>query len=240
MLVLAAVTILWGNLGALRQKNLTRLLGYSSMAHSGYLLLGTVALSKLGVDAIVYYLVQYLFTSFACFFVLGALTKSGSGTDLNDLTGLSRRSPLLCWTLVASMLSMAGIPPLSGFMAKYMVFAVVPDYSTFSVLYFTVLGLALLGVVVSVVYYFSVIRVMWEPTPAAARAPVPSAGPVTGGALVVCLAVMLGLGVYQGPLLGAISQASASLGLPATSAAAAEAAAAGAVGGTAVAGAAAQ
>lgn len=224
VLVLAAVTILWGNLGALRQKNLTRMLGYSSMAHSGYLLLGTVALNTLGVDAIVYYLVQYLFTSFACFFVLGALAKSGSGSDLNDLRGLNQRAPLLSWTLVASMLSMAGIPPLSGFMAKFMVFAAVPDYAEFSALYFTVLGLALLGVVVSVVYYFSVVRVMWEPAAKSAKAP-SSAGPVTNGALIVCIAVMLGLGVYQGPLLGMIGKASASLGLPTANAAPAGAAA---------------
>lgn len=220
VLVLAAVTILWGNLGALRQKELTRLLGYSSMAHSGYLLLGTVTLSALGVEGIMYYLVQYLFTSLACFFVLGALYKSGRGTSLGDIKGLSQRAPLLSWVLVASMLSMAGIPPLSGFMAKYMIFAAVPDYSAFSTLYFSVLGLALLGVVVSIVYYLSVIRLMWEPadsakvadhTQGSQRAPL-CAGPVLGGASLVCVAAMLVLGVYQAPVLEVIGKASASLG----------------------------
>ena len=168
----------------------------------------------LGVDAIVYYLVQYLFTSLACFFVLAALIKGGHGLQLADLAGLSRRSPLLAWALVAAMLSMAGIPPLSGFMAKYMVFAAVPDYSAFGPLYFTVLALALVGVVVSVVYYFSVIRAMWEDdTRCDTATRSPTAGPVLGGALTVCVGVMLVLGVYQGPLLDAIGGASASLGL---------------------------
>jgi NADH-quinone oxidoreductase subunit N len=166
-------------------------------------------------------LAQYLFTSLACFFVLGTLAKNGKGTKLSDLSGLVRRSPLLGWTLVASMLSMAGIPPLSGFMAKYMVFAAVPDYAEFSTLYFTVLGLALLGVVVSVVYYFGVIRAMWDDVPASDERSQGSGnelkvGPMLGGALVVCVAAMLVLGVYQGPLLEVIGGASKSLGLGAS------------------------
>jgi NADH-quinone oxidoreductase subunit N len=218
ILVLAAVTILWGNIGALRQTELKRMLGYSSMAHSGYLLLGTVALNALGVNAILYYLVQYLFTNLACFFVLGVLAKNGEGSTLADLSGLNRRAPFLSWALIASMLSMAGIPPLSGFLAKYMVFAAVPDYSGYDRLYFTVLALALVGVVISVVYYFGIIRVMWtdNSTDTAKPARVKTelnAGLGLGGALAVCVAAMVVLGVYQTPVLDVIGKASASLGL---------------------------
>jgi NADH-quinone oxidoreductase subunit N len=210
-LVIAGITIVWGNLGALRQRELKRLLGYSSMTHSGYLLFGTVAVSALGAEAMIFYLVQYLFTSLACFFVLGALARNGHGSTLDELAGLSKRAPFLSWALLASLLSMAGIPPLSGFLAKFLVFSAVPDYSGYEALYFTVLSLALVGVVVSAVYYLGVARVLWADGPR--EAPVQPTSSALWLGLAACVAVILVLGIYQDPVLRAAERASASLGL---------------------------
>lgn len=211
VLVVAGITIVWGNLGALQQKDLKRLLGYSSMTHSGYLLLGTVAMSALGAESVIFYLAQYLFTSLACFFVLAALAQNGAGSAIEELRGLSRRAPFLSWGLMASLLSMAGIPPLSGFLAKYMVFSAVPDYSAYETLYFAVLGLALVGVVVSAVYYFGVVRVLWADGPESATSQPSNLVLSTG--LAVCVVAMLGLSVYQAPVLEAAARATLGLGL---------------------------
>jgi NADH-quinone oxidoreductase subunit N len=210
ILVIAAVTILWGNLGALQQKDLKRLLGYSSMAQSGYLLFGTVAMSAGGTEAVLFYLVQYLFATLAFFLVLAALAQNGIGSSVEDLRGLSQRAPLLSWTLLAALLSMAGIPPLSGFLAKYMLFSAVPEYAGYPVLYFASLGLSLLGVVISAFYYLGVIRMMWAESPEQRSYAV-------GRRLLVpitaCGLAMLVLGVYQEPVLKLASKASLSMGL---------------------------
>ncbi|MBI4309284.1 MAG: NADH-quinone oxidoreductase subunit N, partial [Candidatus Omnitrophica bacterium] len=121
-LVLAALTantMCYGNLGALFQTNIKRLLGYSSIAHAGYLLMGAAAGSALGVSAINFYLLGYLFTNLAAFLVIVLFCIAAKSDNIEDYAGLSQRSPLLACVLLLALVSLAGLPPLAGFFGKF-------------------------------------------------------------------------------------------------------------------------
>jgi NADH-quinone oxidoreductase subunit N len=119
LIIISAVTILYGNLCAIPQQNLKRLLGYSSIAHAGYLLLGIAALNGAGQAAVLYYLSGYLFTVLAAFTVICVALRQLDHEDIAGLAGLGRRSPLLAATMTLAMVSLAGIPPLAGFFGKF-------------------------------------------------------------------------------------------------------------------------
>jgi NADH-quinone oxidoreductase subunit N len=216
LLIVAGPTVVWGSFGALKQTDLRRLMGYSSVTHTGYLLFAAVSGAALSVTAILFYLVQYVFSTLACFFVMAQLTRNGSGYSIAGLSGLNRRAPWLSWMMAASLLSLTGIPPLSGFLAKYLVLAAVPNYTAFAPLYFVVLGLVLIAVVVSVVYYFGILRAMWseaQPQAATSEHTTFSSDTTLGGALLACVALIVLLGVYPQPLLGWAERASGSFEL---------------------------
>ena len=117
LIVISGITILYGNLCALPQRNLKRLLGYSGIAHAGYLLLGVAALNASGQAAVMYYLAGYLFTVLAAFTVICLVARQTDTEDISALAGLNQRSPLLAATMTLAMASLAGIPPLAGFFA---------------------------------------------------------------------------------------------------------------------------
>src|SRR2546426_2982259 len=125
LMVMSAITILYGNLCAIPQRNLKRLLGYSSIANAGYLLLGVAALSRAGSSAILYYLAGYLFTVLAAFTVICLVMRKLEGEDISALAGLHQRSPLLAATMTLAMVSLGGIPPLAGFFGKFLLFKAV-------------------------------------------------------------------------------------------------------------------
>ena len=120
LIIISGITILYGNLCALPQRNLKRLLGYSSIAHAGYLLLGVAALSASGQAAVLYYLSGYLFTVLGAFTVICLVMRHLDNEDISALAGLHQRSPLLATTLTLAMVSLAGIPPLAGFFGKFL------------------------------------------------------------------------------------------------------------------------
>src|SRR5207245_7091622 len=120
LIVISAVTILYGNLCAIPQRNVKRLLGYSSIANAGYLLLGVAALSQAGSMAILYYLGGYLFAVLAAFTVICVVMRQVDGEEISALAGLNQRSPLLAATLTLAMVSLAGVPPLAGFFGKFL------------------------------------------------------------------------------------------------------------------------
>lgn len=120
LMVMAAVTILYGNLCAIPQRNLKRLLGYSSIANAGYLLLGVAAMTPAGSEAVLYYLAGYLFTVLAAFSVVAIIIRKTDIEDVSGLAGLNQRSPLLAATLTLAMVSLAGVPPLAGFFGKFL------------------------------------------------------------------------------------------------------------------------
>ena len=169
LIVISAITILYGNLCAIPQRNLKRLLGYSSIAHAGYLLLGVAALSASGQSALMYYLAGYVFTVMAGFFVITLVMRHLATEDISGLAGLNQRSPLLAATLTIAMVSLAGIPPLAGFFGKFLLLKAVIEaaQTTGNHGYYCLAFTALAGVIISLYYYFGVIRaIYWSKDPA--------------------------------------------------------------------------
>ena len=171
---LATITIVVGNVGALGQSSLKRLLGYSGVAQAGYLLGGVVVGSQLGAKATVFYLAVYLAMNVAAFAVIVARERAGGrGDDLAAFAGLGRTSPALAWPLTIAMLALAGIPATAGFVGKvYLIDALVNgDYAWLAIV-------LVVGSMISLGYYLRVVATVWmgEPLPApAAPAPVTAA-----------------------------------------------------------------
>ena len=149
LIVISGITILYGNLCALPQRNIKRLLGYSSIAHAGYLLLGVAALSRNGQAAVLYYLAGYLFTVLAAFAVIAIVLKNLDNEDIAGLAGLNQRSPLLAATMTIAMVSLAGIPPLAGFFGKFLLLKAVIEQGAVHPGYYCLAFTALVGVVIS-------------------------------------------------------------------------------------------
>jgi NADH-quinone oxidoreductase subunit N len=200
LMLVAGATILYGNLCAIPQRNLKRLLGYSSIAQAGYLLLGVAALNGDGRSAILFYLGGYLFSVLAAFAVICVVTRNSDHADISELAGLHQRSPLLAATLTLSMVSLAGIPPLAGFFGKFLllksVLANLPGHAGW--LWLVLVALA--GVVISFYYYFGVIRAIYWDKGAAEATPVTYGWPMRG-VLALCLVGMLYLGIYPATLI---------------------------------------
>jgi NADH-quinone oxidoreductase subunit N len=191
---LAALTMTLGNVVALVQSNLKRLLAYSSIAHVGYMLVGVVAGGPAGAGAVLFYLLAYTFTTAGAFGVVALCQRSGEeAVDIRDYAGLARRHPGLALALAVFLLSLVGIPPLAGFVGKVYLFgaAVQAGYVGLAVL-------AGLNSAVAAYYYLRVVVSMYMEEPAGAGASL--AGSLAGGlALGVALAGVVLLGIAPGP-----------------------------------------
>jgi NADH-quinone oxidoreductase subunit N len=155
--VLAAISIVVGNVGALGQSSLKRLLGYSGVAQAGYILGGLVVASQAGVDALVFYLAAYAFMNLAAFAVVVARERETSyGDDIRAVQGLGRERPLLAWPLTISMLGLAGLPATAGFIGKlYLIEALVEGDYTWLAVFIAI------GTMISLAYYLRVVAAMW-------------------------------------------------------------------------------
>jgi NADH-quinone oxidoreductase subunit N len=214
----AALTTTFGNLAAYLQTNLKRLLAYSTIAHAGYMMMGLATLSRPGGEAVLFYLIAYLFMNLGAFAVVAFLRNQLGSEELDDYRGLVRRSPWMVITLSLFLLSLLGVPPLVGFMAKFQLFRVLyqegQGYAALGEpgVAATLYGLLIVGginTVISAIYYLKVMKVMILEQriedveggpPQMLREPVL---PVVYSCL-LALAVF-GLGIFWGPL----SQASA-------------------------------
>jgi NADH-quinone oxidoreductase subunit N len=150
---LSVATMTLGNLLAMTQRNIKRLLAYSSIAHAGYALIGVVAISPLGVSSVVFYLIAYLLTNLAAFGVVAAFGRISGSDEVAAYDGLSRRSPGLALVMLVAFLSLAGMPPLGGFVTKFFVFAAAVNSN--------LIWLAVIGVLNSIVglyYYMTVLK----------------------------------------------------------------------------------
>ena len=178
---IATITIIVGNVGALGQSSLKRLLGYSSVAQAGYMLAGVVVATKLGVDATVLYLAFYLVMNLAAFAVIAAVqAERADGDDIGALAGLGSRRPLLAWPMTIAMLSLAGIPGTVGFIGKFqLIHALVGGNYTWLAI------VLVIGSMISLAYYLRVIAVIWMSAPETAPAPratIPGGlAPIAGG-----------------------------------------------------------
>jgi NADH-quinone oxidoreductase subunit N len=154
--IVATATMTVGNLIAIAQKNIKRLLAYSSIAHAGYILVGVAANSMLGVAGVTLYLIAYLVTNMAAFGIVTTFWKKTGSDEIQDYAALSRRSPYLALAMLIAFLSLAGMPPFGGFVAKVLVFAAAVKAD--------MIWLAFIGVLNSIVglyYYLVVLKVVY-------------------------------------------------------------------------------
>lgn len=191
--VIAALTMILGNVVALAQQNVKRMLAYSSIAHAGYIMMGVAAGidSETGISAALFYMLAYLFTNLGAFAVVIAVEqKNGQGVMLNDYKGLAKRSPMLALALAYFMLSLTGVPPSGGFSGKFFLFQATLDAD--------LLWLAIVGVVTSVVSGYFYLRIvflsfMFEPE-GQEQAPVSNWRSLnTAVALTVIVTIILGV-----------------------------------------------
>jgi NADH-quinone oxidoreductase subunit N len=206
---MATATLLYGNLGAMWQGNMKRLLGYSSIGHAGYVLMGVFAMSEAGFAAVVYYLIAYLFTVLGIFAVVILVNGAIRSHAIDDYSGLGRRAPLLALVLTVGLLSLAGVPPLGGFFGKFLVFTAVVAKG--GALAYTVAFVGALGVVISLYYYLCIVKriYMHEPGP---DAPASIAIPAPMKAVLwTCLAGMFVLGIFFRPFVALAEEAARAL-----------------------------
>ncbi|SPE53038.1 NADH-quinone oxidoreductase subunit N [Verrucomicrobia bacterium] len=213
LMIVSGITILYGNLCAIPQRNLKRLLGYSSIAQAGYILLGIAAASQAGSSAVLYYLSGYLFTILGAFTVLCLVLRQTEGEDISALAGLNQRSPLLAATLTLAMVSLAGVPPLVGFFGKFLLLKAVLEQgvSQPGAGYFVLAFITLAGVVISLYYYFGVVRAIYWSKEASPTTPIPLSKPIQVS-LYSCIAGMLLLGMFPGALVNLADRAVRPLG----------------------------
>jgi NADH-quinone oxidoreductase subunit N len=194
LVAIAVLSLIYGNLAALPQTNVKRLLAYSSIAHAGYLLVAVVSFSG---RAVAFYLVAYLLMSLLSFTVL-VLVSQGGGDQLENFAGLSQRSPFLAFAMLVAMASLAGVPFTAGFLGKFLVFD-----AAVSAHHFGLVVVAVITVGAGFYYYFKVVRaIYWDAPPSSAGKIVVS--PLTRFSIIVMIAGTFLLGVYPQPIFDAL------------------------------------
>jgi NADH-quinone oxidoreductase subunit N len=195
-----------GNIGALVQQNVKRMLAYSSIAHAGYLLVAFAAAQEIGISAAIFYSAAYAFMNVGAFAVVSHFGRAGERyVTIDDYAGLGRRSPVLAATLTIFLLSLIGIPVTGGFFAKFLVFS--------AALKSNLVWLTIIGVVNSAIaayYYLRVIVVMYM-RDAPDAAPLPRMRSPLAAALAVSVAATIYLGVLPGKVLDFASRSAADL-----------------------------
>jgi len=208
----AVATMTIGNFLALSQRNIKRLLAYSSIAHAGYILIGVVSISatglNLGIPSVVFYLVAYLLTNLAAFGVVATFGRVVGSDDIAAYKGMSRRAPGLALVMLVAFLSLSGMPPFGGFIAKVFVFAAAIEAQW--------IWLAVIGVLNSIVglyYYLTVLKYIYlyrADNPEDETTPLPISRPYTLALIVLTLGIII-LGTYFAPWFEWSRQAAVSL-----------------------------
>jgi NADH-quinone oxidoreductase subunit N len=194
----AAVTATFGNLAAYAQTNLKRLLAYSTIAHAGYMMMSLAAMNRLGVEAALFYLVSYLFMNLGAFAVVAFIRNKTGTEDLSGYSGMIHRAPLLTVALAFFLLSLVGLPPLVGYMAKFEIFAALwqsaEAYNNGGLYVLLIIGLV--NTVISLVYYVKVLKVMiLDPVPKGTDSQ-PLAVPPLQSAFAFLLAAATAIGIF--------------------------------------------
>lgn len=190
--VLAAISMVLGNLVAFPQTNIKRMLAYSSIAQAGYIMVGLVTATEAGIKGVLFYSFIYLFATIGAFTTVAAVYNKIHSDEISSYAGLSQRAPLAAVVLLVCFLSMAGIPPLAGFVGKFYLFTTVVDG------YLWLVYLGLIMSMISVYYYLRVVLVMFRDEP---MDPTPlKLGSTVNITLLLTLAATLVLGIYPGPM----------------------------------------
>ena len=198
---ISIVTMTLGNLTAMRQTNIKRMLAYSSIAQAGYILVGVVSIVPftVGIHGVLLYLMAYLFTNAGAFVAVIAFSHVTNSDEISDYAGLVRRSPALAAMMVIFFMSLAGLPPTAGFVGKLFVFGAAVQAGYY---YLAIIGV--LNSVISVVYYFNVVRQMFfVPPPTEERLSLPR---FPMAAAIICVVLVLIIGLYPQPLIDLVGQ----------------------------------
>jgi len=202
----SVVTMTLGNVVALTQSNIKRLLAYSSIAQAGYMLIGVISFSELGVAAVLFYLMTYTMTNIAAFTVVIIFSRVTGSEKIEDYAGLSRRSPYLALAMLLALLSLGGIPPLGGFFGKFYIFGAAIEQG-----YVWLVVVAVLNSIVSLFYYLGVVaRPMYVNRSEKENEPLPIPTPLLV-TLAVGVAGVVVLGVFPRPFFELAQQVAVAL-----------------------------
>lgn len=185
---LSVLSMTFGNLVAIIQKDIKRLLAYSSIAHAGYMMIGILAMTERGYATAIYYAIAYLVMGFACFMVIMKIADDGHNLEIKELAGLHKRSPLLAMTFMLGLFGLAGIPPTVGFTGKFLVFAAALEKG-----YLILTVIAMINATISLYYYLIVIKAAYLLEPVRPYPPVP----VDSWTRAMCIVLVVGM-VYLG------------------------------------------
>lgn len=208
VIILASLSVFSMTLGnglALAQKNIKRLLAYSSIAHAGYALIGIAAFPELGIASTVFYLVVYLITNLAAFGFVAAFWRVSGSDEIADYAAVSRRSPKLALIMLVTLLSLAGMPPLGGFVAKFFVFAAAIKTG---LVWLAIIGV--LNAIVGLYYYLIVLKVVYLYRSEDEDKPIPITRPYALALTVLMIGIIL-LGTLFGPWVSWSTRAAAAL-----------------------------
>ncbi len=198
--VLAALAMIIGNIIALLQTNIKRMLAYSSIAQIGYILLGVVAATSRGLASVSFYVFVYLFANMGAFIAAIAFSNATGSDEIKDYAGLSRRSPALAAMMAVFMLSLVGIPPLAGFTGKYYLFSAAIEQG-----WIWLVVIAILTSVISLYYYVGVVRQMYFQTSSVEK-PVAMSGALKLALIISVIGVLI-FGVYPNVFIEFAKQA---------------------------------
>jgi NADH-quinone oxidoreductase subunit N len=194
--IVAVITMVWGNIAALTQDNVKRMLAYSSIAHAGYILIGVLAVSQVGLWSVLFYLLAYTFITLGAFGTVILLERREyAGETCADYAGLARRSPFLAAMMLLFMVALTGIPPTGGFVGKFYLFAAALQAGWGWVAVIGVLTSA-----ISLYYYFRIVLYMYLKD-SDQTTPVPLQAPALVGVIAFCALATLALGIYPGPFI---------------------------------------
>jgi NADH-quinone oxidoreductase subunit N len=195
LVTLSIISMTVGNLAAIVQKDIKRLLAYSSIAHAGYVMIGMLSMSQDGYAAAIFYAFALLVMKFTCFLVIIQVARDGANLSMADLAGLHRRSPILALALMMSLFALAGIPPTIGFTGKLLIFTAAMQQG-----YFTLVLIAMINVVISLYYYLLMVKAAYLLEPETDLPDLPLSKPMR--LLVVLMVAAVGLwGIFPGYLV---------------------------------------
>lgn len=157
--VLIILTITIGNLFAMRQRNMKRFLAFSSVSQAGYIMLGIIGFNSLGLSAMMYYILVYIFSNLAAFGVIGAIENATGKLSMDDYNGLYKTNPRLSVAMMLAMFSLAGIPPFAGFFSKFFIFT--SAIAQGSIAIYVLVLIALINTIISLYYYLLVVKAMF-------------------------------------------------------------------------------
>ena len=207
--ITGALSMILGNCAAIVQRNVKRLLAYSSIAHSGYIFIGLVAATKMGASSVLFYIIVYALTNLGAFGVVAALSSRAGGDEMQNFDGMAQRAPFLSLLMLIFVLSLAGIPPLGGFFGKFYLFAAAVQRDA---QHFGLLWLVILGIVMSAVslYYYLVLMKHFYVLDGSNQSRIVTPTYLNVALGLVALAVVM-LGVYPKPLLELLNSLVAAL-----------------------------